>query len=66
MTMAPVSMARRTGIASILRTRPVCMKSTPSTMPTGRAVTKLPDMTLTEAPAIGVLGSPSENAASIS
>ena len=36
------------------------------TMPTGRAVTKLPEITLTEAPAMGVLGRPSENAASIS
>jgi hypothetical protein len=42
------------------------MKSTPSTMPTGRAVRKLPDTTRTVALAIGVLGRPCENAASIS
>jgi len=66
MTRAPVSMARRMAMASILRTRPVCMKSTPSTMPTGRAVTKLPEIRLIEAPAMGVLGKPSEKAASIS
>ena len=42
------------------------MKSTPSTMPTGRAVMKLPEITRTVALAIGVLGRPWENAASIS
>ncbi len=42
------------------------MKSTPSTMPTGRAVRKLPDTTRTVALAIGVFGRPCENAASIS
>jgi hypothetical protein len=34
------------------------MKSTPSTMPTGRAVRKLPETTRTVALAIGVLGRP--------
>jgi len=65
-TSEPESMARRIPIASILRTSPVCWKSTPSTMPTGRAVMKLPDTTRIWLPAIGVLGSPCENAASIS
>ena len=51
---------------SILRTTPVCWKSTPSTMPTGRATTKLPLTTRILLLAIGVLGRPCENAASIS
>jgi len=51
---------------STLRTRPVCWKSTPSTMPTGRAVRKLPEITRTRAPAMGVLGRPWLKAASIS
>jgi hypothetical protein len=33
-----------------LRTRPECWKSTPSTMPTGRAVMKLPEITRTVDP----------------
>ena len=65
-TMAPISMALRIAAPSTLRTTPLCMKFTPSTMPTGRAVRKLPDTTRTIALAIGVLGSPWENAASIS
>ncbi len=52
--------------ASILRTSPVCWKSTPLTIPTGRAVTKLPDTTEMRAPAIGVFGNPWLKAASIS
>jgi len=51
---------------STLRTKPECWKSTPSKMPTGRAVMKLPEITRTVAPAIGVLGKPWLNAASIS
>ena len=65
-TTAPMSIALRMADASTLRTTPLCMKSTPSTMPTGRAVRKLPDTTRTVALAIGVLGRPCENAASIS
>ena len=65
-TTAPLSMARRMAAWSTRRTRPLCWKSTPSTMPTGRAVRKLPDTTRTVALAIGVLGRPWENAASIS
>ena len=42
------------------------MKSTPSTMPTGLAVMKLPDTTRIWLPAIGVFGRPWEKAASIS
>ncbi len=61
-----MSIARRIAAASTLRTKPLCMKSTPSTMPTGRAVRKLPETTRTIALAIGVFGSPCENAASIS
>ena len=38
----------------------------PSTMPTGRALIRLPESTRTEEWAIGVLGRPSENAASMS
>ena len=52
--------------ASTLRTTPECWKSTPSTMPTGRAVMKLPEITRTVESAIGVLGSPWLKAASIS
>ena len=58
--------ALRMAAASTLRTTPLWMKSTPSTMPTGRAVRKLPDTTRTIAFAIGVFGRPCENAASIS
>ena len=65
-TSAPMSMARRMVGPSTRRTTPECMKSTPSTMPTGRAVRKLPETTRTVALAIGVLGRPCENAASIS
>ena len=65
-TMVPVSIARRMAGASTLRTTPLCMKSTPSTTPTGWAVRKLPEMTRTVALAMGVLGSPWEKAASIS
>ncbi len=65
-TSAPMSMALRIAAASTRRTTPLCMKSTPSTMPTGRAVRKLPDTMRTVALAIGVLGRPCENAASIS
>ena len=59
-------MARRIATASTLRTTPLWMKSTPSTMPTGLAVRKLPETTRTMALAIGVFGRPCENAASIS
>ncbi len=65
-TSAPMSMARRMATASTRRTTPLCMKSTPSTMPTGRAVRKLPDTMRTVELAIGVFGRPCENAASIS
>jgi hypothetical protein len=65
-SIAPMSIARRIAAASTLRTTPLCMKSTPSTTPTGRAVRKLPETTRTMALAIGVLGRPCENAASIS
>ena len=65
-TSAPISMARWMAAWSTRRTRPLWMKSTPSTMPTGRAVRKLPDTTRTVALAIGVLGRPCEKAASIS
>ena len=65
-TIAPMSIARRMAAASTLRTRPLDWKSTPSTMPTGRAVRKLPDTTRTAALAIGVFGRPCEKAASIS
>ena len=65
-TIAPMSIARRIATASTLRTTPLCMKSTPSTTPTGRAVRKLPETTRTMALAIGVFGRPCENAASIS
>ena len=51
---------------STLRTTPEWAKSTPSNMPTGRAVMKLPEITRTVAPAMGVFGSPWLNAASIS
>ena len=61
-----MSIARRIATASTLRTTPLCMKSTPSTTPTGRAVRKLPETTRTIALAIGVFGRPCENAASIS
>ena len=65
-TTAPASMELRIAAASTLRTRPLWPKSTPSTMPTGRAVRKLPDTTRTVALAMGVLGRPWEKAASIS
>jgi hypothetical protein len=41
-TSAPMSSVRVMPATSTLRTRPECWKSTPSTMPTGRAVRKLP------------------------
>ena len=65
-TMAPKSSVRRMPAASTLRTRPECWKSTPSTTPTGRAVMKLPEITRTVEPAIGVFGRPWLKAASIS
>ena len=65
-TMAPMSSERLMPAMSILRTRPECWKSTPSTMPTGRAVMKLPEITRTVEPAMGVLGRPWLKAASIS
>ena len=65
-TMAPMSSVRVMPSTSTLRTSPECMKSTPSTMPTGRAVMKLPEITLTVEPAMGVLGRPWLKAASIS
>ena len=65
-TIAPVSMARWMAPASTRRTTPLCMKSTPSTIPTGRAVRKLPEITRTVELAMGVLGRPWEKAASIS
>ena len=51
---------------STLRTKPELWKSMPSKIPTGRAVMKLPEITRTVAPAIGVLGKPWLKAASIS
>ncbi len=65
-TSAPMSSDRMMPATSTLRTRPVCLKSTPSTTPTGRAVRKLPEMTRTVEPAMGVFGSPWLKAASIS
>ena len=65
-TMAPKSSVRWMPAVSTLRTTPECWKSTPSTIPTGRALMKLPDKTRTVEPAIGVLGSPWLKAASIS
>jgi hypothetical protein len=65
-TSAPMSSVRWMPATSTLRTRPECWKSTPSTMPTGRAVMKLPEITRTVEPAMGVLGRPWLNAASIS
>ena len=65
-TSAPMSIARWMAARVDARTMPLCMKSTPSTMPTGRAVRKLPETTRTVALAIGVFGRPCENAASIS
>ena len=65
-TSASMSSARWIPATSTLRTRPECSKSTPSTMPTGRAVMKLPEITRTVESAMGVLGRPWLNAASIS
>ena len=64
--MAPKSSECTMLATSTLRTTPVCLKSTPSTMPTGRAVRKLPEIMRTLASAMGVLGSPWLKAASIS
>ena len=63
---ALLASVKRSASASTLRTTPVCSKSTPSMMPIGRAVMKLPLMTRTLELAIGVLGRPCENAASMS
>ena len=41
-------------------------KSTPSRIPSGRAVTKFPDATRMRAPSMGELGSPIESSASTS
>ena len=65
-TSAPASRLRVMPATSTLRTRPVCLKSTPSMMPIGRAVRKLPEITRTLEPAMGVLGRPWLKAASIS
>ena len=65
-TSAPLSRACRIASDSTLRTIPVCSKSIPSTMPTGRAVTKFPLIKRMRALPIGVFGRPAENAASIS
>ena len=65
-TTAPACRVWVMPCTSTLRTTPECWKSTPSTTPTGRAVMKLPDITRTVAPAMGVLGRPWLNAASIS
>ena len=65
-TIAPMSSVRVMPATSTLRTRPECWKSTPSRMPTGRAVMKLPLITRTVESAIGVLGRPWLKAASIS
>lgn len=62
---APMSRVCWMAATSTLRTRPELWKSTPSTMPTGRAVMKLPESTRTVAPAMGVLGRPWLKAASI-
>ena len=65
-TSAPVSSEWLMPAVSTLRTTPVCLKSTPSMMPMGRAVMKLPEITRTLLPAMGVLGRPWLKAASIS
>jgi hypothetical protein len=52
--------------ASILRTSPVCLKSTPFTTPTGFAVTKFPEDTRMSAPHMGLLASSIDSSASIS
>ncbi len=65
-TSEPWSRVLRMPSTSTLRTSPELWKSTPSTMPTGRAVMKLPEITRTVAPDMGVLGKPWLNAASIS
>jgi hypothetical protein len=65
-TIAPRSIVRLMPATSTLRTSPEWRKSTPSRMPTGRAVMKLPEITRTVEPAIGVFGSPWLKAASIS
>ena len=56
----------RIACESTLRTSPVYIMSTPSTTPRGRAATKLPEATRISLPAIGELGSPMDNNASIS
>ena len=65
-TSAPVSSECEMPATSTLRTTPVLLKSTPSMMPMGRAVRKLPEITRTLEPAMGVLGRPWLKAASIS
>ena len=65
-TMAPRLRILLNPGTSTLRTKPEFWKSTPSKMPTGLAVMKLPEMTRTVAPAMGVLGRPWLKAASIS
>ena len=66
-TIAPKSRVRQdAGARRPCAPRPECWKSTPSTMPIGRAVMKLPEITRTVEPAIGVFGRPWLKAASIS
>ena len=65
-TSPPLASTKRRASVSTLRTTPVSCRSTPSMMPIGRAVTKLPLMTRTFECAIGVEGRPCEKAASIS
>ena len=57
-TMEPIFKVCTMPATSTLRTKPECWKSTPSTMPTGLAVMKFPEITRMVAPAIGVLGKP--------
>ena len=64
--IAPMSSTLLMPAVSTLRTTPEFWKSTPSTMPTGRAVMKLPLITRTVESAMGVLGRPWLKAASIS
>ena len=64
-TMSPSSRRWRIASVSTRRTSPVSSMSTPSTMPSGFAVMKLPDDTRIRAPAIGEFAMPSESSASI-
>ena len=65
-TIAPKSSVRRMPATSTLRTSPDAGSRRRRRTPTGRAVMKLPEITRTVEPAIGVLGRPWLKAASIS